>query len=627
MCGIAGLYRPRRPFQIGETERLIRAMTDSLAHRGPDAEGWWHDPKGRCVFGHRRLSVIDTSEAGRQPFVSNDGRWVITLNGEIYNYRELKPLIEHAGRRLRSRTDTEVLLEMFALWGIEALERLDGMFAFAAFDTQTGDLVLARDPFGEKPMYMMDLQDGGFAFASEVQALERLPSFDGTLDLGAVGEVLCFQYVGAPRSIYRCVRKLQPSHWLRLSPAGEQTSGSFFSFRPGGSKTDQSISELADELEDILVRSLRRRVRTDVPLGAFLSGGVDTSTICALLRRKLNVSLSTYSVGFENTLESEHLTARSFSRHLSTDHHELIIKSNAAEYLSTLGRLLDEPNADVSCFPTYYLCEFARGHVTVAIGGDGGDEMFGGYHRYFATLDEQEQRRHNLTDWLPGAAYYGPRILDAQEAHIQELFGFVPPSLDDHITRLRADIDVRDGDLLAAMRRTDVENYLPGAVLSKVDRMSMRHSLEVRTPFLSVELARFVEGLPPTTLVRRYHGKLILREIASRYLPAQLVNLPKHGFGLPKNWAHNEFLAVASSMLDADEARLPAVFGREAIFNFMAWHSPETVCLPRLWSIVMLESWLRYHPAIIPDLTRCTARSKISREFPSPISTGSALLR
>jgi len=606
MCGIAGLYRPRRPFAIGESTGLIRAMTDSLAHRGPDAEGQWSDPQGRCIFGHRRLSVIDTSQAGRQPFLSNDGRLVITFNGEIYNYRELKPLIENAGVRLRGRTDTEILIEALGLWGVQALEKLDGMYAFATFDTQTGELLLARDPFGEKPLYWMDLPDGGLAFASELQALEQLPGFDGTVDLAAAGEVLCFQYIGAPRSIYRQVRKLRPGHWMRRSAAGEETSGSFFAFRPVEGRTDRSLPELADELEDILVRSLRRRIRTDVPLGAFLSGGVDTSTACALLRRKLDVPLSTYSIGFKDTQESEHLTARAFARHLETDHHELIIEPRAADFLSGLGRLLDEPNADSSCLPTHYLCGFARRDVTVAIGGDGGDEMFGGYRRYFATLDERERHREGrLPAWRPGAAHYGRRLLIAQEAQIRELFGFVPPELDDHLSRLRADVDASQDDLLAAMRRTDVENYLPGAVLSKVDRMSMRHALEVRTPYLSIELARFVEALPSRALAKRDHGKLILREIAARYLPRRLVNLPKQGFGLPMSeWARNELLEVAAAMLAADDARLPAALGREAVLGFMEWRTPQAASLPRLWSIIMLESWLRHHPAIFPDVAR-----------------------
>jgi asparagine synthase (glutamine-hydrolysing) len=604
MCGIAGLFRPRKPFQIPEGERLVRLMIDTLVHRGPDADGLWCEAKGRCILGHRRLSIIDTSDAGRQPLKSDDGRWVITFNGEIYNFQELKPIIERAGGRVRGRTDTEVLLQCLALWGVQALEKLDGMFAFAAYDTLTGDLVLARDAFGEKPIYLMDLTDGGLAFASELQALECLPGFEPTVDLDAMGELLCFQYIGAPRSIYRNVKKLGPSEWLRLTASGERTSGRFFAFEPSEHVFDRPLPELADELEDILIRSIRRRMIADVPLGAFLSGGVDSSTVCALLRRKLGVSISTYSIGFKDEPEGEEETARAYAQHLETDHHELIIEPHAADFVESIGRLLDEPNADSSCLPTFFLSGFARQHVTVAIGGDGGDEIFGGYNRYFATLEDfARNRQGRRPDWTPGAGHYGPRLLVAGEAQIAALFGFIPPAFADHINRLRAELDQTRGSLLAAIRRTDVKNYLPGAVLGKVDRMSMRHSLEVRTPYLSIEVARFVERLPDWMLVHGRQGKLILREVARRYLPGKLVNLPKRGFGLPMSWLRKNLLDVGLSMLDAEDGRLASTFGLEAIKNFIASDVPsEPVSFSRLWTAAMLESWLRHHPATIPDV-------------------------
>ena len=621
MCGIAGLYRPRRPFQAAEGERLVRLMTDALVHRGPDGEGQWSNAQGRCILGHRRLSIIDISEAGRQPRTSNDGRWVITFNGEIYNFRELKPAIERAGGQVRGRTDTEVLVESLALWGAQALEKLDGMFAFAAYDTLTGDLLLGRDAFGEKPIYLMDLADGGLAFASELQALECLPGFDASVDLGAMGEVLCFQYIGAPRSIYRKVEKLRPGHWMRLTASGERTSGCFYAFQPAET-FDRPIPDLADELEDILIRSIRRRMIADVPLGAFLSGGVDSSTICALMRRKLGASISTFSVGFKDEAGSEQETARAFARHLETDHHELIVEPQAVDFLNGIGRMLDEPNADSSCLPTYLLSGLARRHVTVAIGGDGGDEMLGGYNRYFATLEDfARHRQGRLPDWTAGADVYGPRLLVSQEPHIEALFGFVPQGLDDHMDRLRADLDQARGTLLAAMRRTDVENYLPGAVLGKVDRMSMRHSLEVRTPYLNIELARFAQRLPDWTLVRGAQGKLILREIARRYLPASLVDLPKRGFGLPmSDWARANLLGVARSMLDAEDGRVSAAFGHEAIKKFIASEVPsEGVSLSRLWAIVMLESWLQHHPATIPELAAERRTTLQSRKLCRPV--------
>ena len=381
MCGIAGLFRPRQPLQIPEGQRLLRQMIGTLVHRGPDADGLWCEANGRCILGHRRLSIIETSDAGRQPFRSDDGRWVIVVNGEIYNFQELKPIVERAGGRVRGRTDTEILLQSLALWGVRALEKFDGMFAFAAYDTHTGELLLARDAFGEKPIYLMDLTDGGVAFASELQALECVPGFDPTVDLDAMGELLCFQYIGAPRSIYRNVKKLGPGEWLRVTAAGERISGRFFAFEPSEDVFDRPLPDLADELEDILVRSIRRRMIADVPVGAFLSGGVDSSTVCALMRRKLGVPISTYSIGFKDEPEGEQEIARAFAQHLGTDHHEMNIEPHAVDFLKNIGRLLDEPNADSSCLPTFFLSGLARQHVTVAIGGDGGDEMFGGYDR------------------------------------------------------------------------------------------------------------------------------------------------------------------------------------------------------------------------------------------------------
>jgi asparagine synthase (glutamine-hydrolysing) len=622
MCGIAGLFRPRQPFQIPAGQQLVRRMIGTLEHRGPDADGLWCEAQGRCILGHRRLSIIDTSESGRQPFVSNGGRWVITFNGEIYNFRELKPIVERAGGSVRGRTDTEILLQCVALWGVQALEKLDGMFAFAAYDTSTGDLILARDAFGEKPLYLMDWGDGGLAFASELQALECLPGFDPTIDMAAMGEVLCFQYIGAPRSIYRNVRKLGPGEWLCLRADGSRTSGRFFAFEPTENVFDRPLPDLADELEDILVRSVRRRTIADVPLGAFLSGGVDSSTVCALLRRRLGVSVSTFSIGFKDEPEDEHKTARAFARHLETDHHELIVDPHAVDFLEKIGGLLDEPNADSSLLPTFFLSGLARQHVTVALGGDGGDEMFGGYTRYFDTLEDlRRHRQHGGSDWRPGAGYHGLRLLAAEERHLAALFGFVPRAFADHIERMRDEIDQARGSLLAAMRRIDMKNYLPGAVLGKVDRMSMRHSLEVRTPYLSIELARFAERLPDWTLLRGRQGKLILREVARRHLPGNLVDMPKRGFGLPIAWLQKGLLDVGRSMLNREDGRLASAFGHKAIENFIASDIPQRpVSLPRLWGTAMLESWLRHHPATIPDL-RAERTMQSRTRFANPQAT------
>ena len=614
MCGIAGLFNFSQPFPIVQAaENVVRRMISVIAYRGPDAEGVWVDPNGRCIFGHRRLSIIDTSDAGRQPMVGNDGRWVITFNGEIYNFQELRGELEAEGEKFRGRTDTEVLLAGIARWGVEILPRLDGMFAFAAFNLQSGEILLARDPFGEKPLYYTDLPGGGLAFASELHCLEHLPGFDPEVSLDAMAEVLMFQYIGAPRTIYRSVKKLQPGHWLKLLPEGRSEAGRYFEFVPGRDGFDpRPISDLADELEDILLTSLRRRLISDVPLGAFLSGGVDSSTVCALIRKRLNGSLTTFSMGFEGAEESEHETARQFAAHLHTDHHDRVLRPDTAHFLDDIGSVLDEPNADSSCMPTYFLSEFARRQVTVAISGDGGDEMFGGYGRYFDTLLEQRTGHRSLfaPSWTPGAAYYSGRILVFEPSRIEALFGHVPDGLGQHLRNLREEVNRSRHELLCALRKTDAENYMPGAVLPKVDRMSMRHSLEVRTPFLNIALARFAERLRPEVMVSGRRGKLVLRELAYRYLPKHLIDMPKQGFGIPvSKWGKMELLSLAERKLKDDDSRLLDMLGSGRIERFLSHQrTNEGFSSYQLWGVVMLESWLRVHKAHLPNLPKTDNR-------------------
>lgn len=607
MCGIAGLWQAGKAFSREEGINLVDRMNASVAHRGPDAEGIWPEAQGRCVLGHRRLSIIDTSAAGRQPLASGDGHWWVTFNGEIYNFQAIRADLERQGVRFRSRSDTEVLIEAIAMWGADALTRFDGQFAFAAYDTVTGSLLLARDPFGEKPLYYTWLENGVFAFASELQALELLPRFARRVDVDAIAELLSFQYIGAPRSIYASVKKVPPGHWLRVSPTGQVRLQRYFEFRPGvGGYDHRPKSDLVDELEELLARSIDRRLISDVPLGAFLSGGVDSSTVCALVRRKLGRPLQTFSIGFTDAPESEHETANLFAAHLGTDHKTAMLDSQAADFLRGIGANLDEPNADSSCLPTFLLSSFARRFVTVALSGDGGDELFGGYGRYFNVLEERDRNSQDGS-WRAGDSYYGNWILVSSEEHISELFGFVPPHFAQHLSTLRQSAPRQSAaQVLAWMRQTDVNNYMPGAVLPKVDRMSMRHALEVRSPFLNVDLARFAERLPDDVLVQSGHGKLLLREVAYRYLPRDLVDLPKQGFGLPTTeWARSSLLKASSELLKSEDTRLLPLFGRDRIDWFLRrQRTPGQFSAYQVWALATLESWLRHHSlAEVPDLT------------------------
>ncbi len=608
MCGIAGIFHGRGVCRDAAHEwAVVERMTTLLAHRGPDASGIWQDAMGRCTLGHRRLSIIDLTEAGAQPMYRESTPWVLSFNGEIYNASELRSELEALGRRFRGHADTEVLLQAIDVWGLAALPRLDGMFAFAAFNQQTGEMILARDPFGEKPLYYSDAGSGGIAFASELTAIESLPWFRRVVPRERMAEMLMFQYVGAPRTIYRDASKLPPGHFMHVSSNGSRRVERYFAYEPAEPVGDtRTLWEAADELEAILTTSLRRRLMSDVPLGALLSGGVDSATTCALIRRVLDVPLQTFSLGFKGADESETEVAAAFATAIGSEHQELIVDESAVDFLARIGELQDEPNGDVSCFPTYFLSQLVREHVTVAVSGDGGDEMFGGYGRYFQTLAEVSDRPFGPF----GREYYSRRILVMSELEIRALFGDLDPVLRGHLELLRHQLDDRRDEALAAMRMSDAANYLPGAVLAKVDRMSMQHSLEVRTPFLSPDVATFAAGLPHRLLVDGSNGKMVLRELAYRYLPHDLIDLPKKGFGLPSQaWGAGAIWHLAEERLGGRHSRLRSALGPQAIHHFLS----RPYRLEPLWAMLTLESWLRAHDAEIEPATTSISHPRSAR--------------
>ncbi len=600
MCGIAGYLRFDRALPAEDLGRIVQAMADTMVHRGPDDHGVWVDPDRRCALAHRRLSIIDTSRAGHQPMLSGDGRHALTYNGEIYNFQELRGAIRAP---LKTRTDTEVLLEGLAQDGADLLPRLDGMYAFGLFDTTEGRLLLARDPFGEKPLYTFR-DDHGFAFASELHALQAVPGFDAKIGVEAIGEYLALQYLDAPRTLYAGSRKVLPGHWLAIDATGAETSGRHFAYRPGEvDATRRSLDDLTDELEELLTRSIERRLVADVPLGAFLSGGIDSSTTVALIRRRLNLPIRTFSVGYADTEDSEHLAARRISEHLGTEHHEDLLRPDLVTGLPDLGRRLDEPNGDASCLPQLALAGSTRKHVTVAISGDGGDEMFGGYSRYTATLGDLGGKR---SDREVMQRYYRRRMLLFREDDLALLLGFVPASFEAQLDALDQDLRWRPTSPLAAMRGTDAAHYLPGAVLAKVDRMSMLHSLEVRTPFLTREIAAFAEHLPDDVLLGdgATGTKRILRELAARHLPQEITSLPKRGFGfgMRGEWDGGAFVNALASQLSAPDSALRRVFDPAGLEAWLArQRNPDTANLYQVSSLIVLESYLRSHPAALPE--------------------------
>ncbi|MBX3464990.1 MAG: asparagine synthase (glutamine-hydrolyzing) [Planctomycetes bacterium] len=607
MCGIAGIVDHQGRWSREELARIAREMADTMPYRGPDDGGTWVSADGRCALAHRRLSIIDTSSGGHQPFVLGDDRHALTFNGEIYNFLELKQELEAAGHAFTTRSDTEVLLHLLAAHGEHAIERLDGQFAFAHWHTADRRLLLARDPFGEKPLYWAEGGAGGgrwFAFASELHALTRVPGFDAAIDADMIAEYLALQYIDAPRSIYRHAHKLRPGHWLQVAADGSPRLGRHFRFEPrGGVRAMRPRAELAEELEAILLRLVRRRMIADVPLGAFLSGGVDSSTVVALMTKALGGAVKTFSIGFENAPEeTEHEFARQIARHLGTEHHDRVLELDVLPLMHHIGTVLDEPNGDSSCLPTFLVAKTAREHVTVCLSGDGGDELFGGYGRYFATLQDETR----LADFDAGRQYFGSRMLVHLDEHLAELFGEVPPRTAAMLGSLRRRLQRDPGPLLHRMRAYDAAHYMPGAVLAKVDRMSMQHSLEVRTPFLGRELAAFCEQLAVDDCyaaggLAGPQGKLLLKDVAQRYLPRPWLDRRKMGFGVPTRtgWGRESMLAWLHDLVVARDSRLaPWIDGRGRAAYARRLGTPGQFSFYQAWLMLVLEIWLRHHAGV-----------------------------
>lgn len=593
MCGIAGylnFQNRRSPEHVGAT---VRRMTRALAHRGPDDSGAWSDADNFCHLGHTRLSVLDLSAAGHQPMESHDGRYVISFNGEIYNFRALRAQLEKAGHRFHTGTDTEVLLAGFAQVGIEVFRVVDGMFAVAIYDRQTGRLTLARDRAGEKPLYYA-ASEGFFAFASELRALLCIEELPVALSESSLAQYFTLRYVPEPGSILDPVHKLEPGTLLQIDRDGRRHVERYYAFAidPDQEVGAEQIDAYAGKVEQVLCEALVDRLNSDVPLGMFLSSGVDSALACALLAAKLKKPVKTFTVGFEGDPASEHEAAREIATRLGTEHHEYIF--GAADFdriCDDIGGLLDEPNGDRSCVPTYLLSGFARRHVTVAISGDAGDELFGGYGRYpgIAAAFDQNADMHPVA---MVQAYIEQGLAVAPADTVRAAF---PQGYDAVIAfyerHAPAFMHLRR-PALQGLRELDFRSYLPGAVLAKVDRMSMQHALEVRTPFLSPILldlaARAGIGLCQAGNVQ----KLVLRRLLARYLPEAHAQAPKKGFGMPVSVFFNNRPRV--------ESELAAAHRRLAETRFFAARPGALNALFRgvggninsIWAAIVLSRWV-----------------------------------
>lgn len=610
MCGIAGIIDLGAGFGRAELQRIATAMRDTMVPRGPDDAGLWLDPAGGCALAHRRLSIIDLSADGRQPMGNEDGSVQVTFNGEIYNFATLRDELIAQGHAFRSHTDSEVLPHLFEDLDPAHLDRLDGMFALGIWHRPSRRLLLARDPFGKKPLYYAQ-GPGWLAFASELRAFVEIPGFDARIDRDALAYYLLLQYVPAPYSLYRSVRKLPPGCSLVADASGDAIAlrpvARYFQFQanePAGASAHRSLAEREEELRLAVREAVRKRLVSDVPLGAFLSGGVDSALVAAMVTRELGQPLRTFSIGFAGTSETEHEQARQVAQHLGTEHHEQLLAPDALQLVQEIAERLDEPNGDSSCLPTFLLSRYTRGQVTVALSGDGGDELFGGYGRYRDTLLEAGTGWRRLAQRLrgrhrdtPADGYLSPRWLTFLPDQVADLLGELPAAPRETLNRWRTALNDARQPLLHRMRNLDVETYLPGAVLAKVDRMSMQVALEVRCPLLDRRVAELAQGLPADACWQPpAQTKRILKELAGRYLPPEWLRRPKMGFGLPSSaWSHEAMLGLARDLLLAPSSRLATLLDERALRTLVERQAqPGLFSIYQVWPLLILELWLRH---------------------------------
>lgn len=599
MCGIAGIVDLTRKWGRARLEAATTRMRETLAHRGPDDAGTWVDAHGVCALAQRRLAILDLSPLGHQPMVTDDGVNALVLNGEIYNYRALASKLQSQGIRLKSGSDTEVLLHLTRDQSPASLASLRGMFAIAQWNSELGQLFLARDPFGKKPLYVVK-QNGLFAFASELRALESIPELDLEIDPAGLADYLLTGYIHSPSTIYRGVEKASPGSYLSLTQStGEIRQGTFWSFTAGSHPAEVSLAPTyegrVDQLDELITQAVERRLVSDVPVGAFLSAGVDSSLVVAAMK-KLGVRPKTFTIGFSGSDNSEHTVARDIAAHLETDHREFVLDPKELQSVESIAAALDEPNGDSSCLPTLLLSRETRAHVTVALSGDGGDEMFGGYSRYLETLDE-EARAHGDRSWNAVDSYLSPKTLTFSEKEVASFLGDAR-LVRQRLERRRRLMGQGSVPLIHRMRTHDVEYYMPGAVLAKVDRMSMQVALEVRCPLLDIDVARYAAALPAGDLViedahRRFMGKRILKDVLRRYLPDRIVDRPKQGFGLPNTWHVESLVAAGKEMLGPKSALARLVDGKSLKRYAASLSDPQLLSIYQLWPMLILEFWLR----------------------------------
>ncbi len=620
MCGIAGFTRYFDP--TGDLSSLVR-MGDKIAHRGPDAHGeYLDDGVGLC---HRRLSIIDLSTAGNQPMFSEDGNLVIVFNGEIYNYLELRKDLEEKGYEFKTKTDTEVILALYKFEGARCLDKLCGMFAIALWDKHKQELFLARDRLGKKPLYYYHNKKQ-FVFASEIKSILEIESVPKKIRHDAIYDFFVYQYVPESKSIFKNIHKLKPGHFLTINKNGIKVQQYWdVKFKPQSTSNEDEITE---GLLDVIDTCTKQRMISDVPLGAFLSGGVDSSGIVALMAKNSEKPVVTCSIGFDSKKFDEVKYAKQVADQYGTTHYELTVKENILDNLNHLVGFFDEPFADPSLVPTFFVSQLAKTKVTVALAGDGGDENFAGYSKYSVDKIENDLRgkvpdfiRENLFPPLINPLQRSNirtlnragTLLDAMSKHPAEGFYLTNTFMTDAMWNRIANDDLKKeingyhpstqsidfynaadaDDHLSRVLYTDIKTYLVGDILVKVDRMSMANSLEVRAPILDHRVVEYAASIPSSLKLNQKEKKYILKKSFSPLLPPDILYRKKMGFSVPlAHWLRNELKSTAEEKLFHSDNGLSNYFKSAEIKNIWLEHQQQIKDhSATLWSLLMFEFW------------------------------------